>query len=123
VRSGLSVIAGFTLLSITGMSYAIVFYVGPLRSIGLTAIFLISIPYNLLCAVGVGYLVALIAGRRIMFHAYVVASLLVAISIVSMVLDIALEPLSYKIVYMILMAAGTILGGYLRQRQFRHLTT
>ncbi len=40
-----------------------------------------------------------------------------AVTIISMIIAIAIEPLWYKITYLVVMAPATIFGGYIRSRR------
>jgi hypothetical protein len=112
LRSGASIIVGYAILAMTNMAFVMIWYVRPIAMLDPLLILSFSIVYNFVCSVGAGFVVAMIAGRLHIMHATIAASMMAIVTIISMVIDIAVEPLSYKIAYFAVMLAGTILGGY-----------
>lgn len=117
LRSAAAVTAGYLLLAMTNMLFVIAWFVEPMAAWHPAAIGTLAAVYTLLCAVGTGYLVALIAGRRPGLHASIVVALMAAIIVLSIVLDVAAEPQWYKVLYLIVMVGGTLVGGRLGGRR------
>lgn len=111
LRSVASVLAGYVLLAATNMAFVMLFFVPPTPGWSSPGIFAVATPYTFLCGFLTGYLVEKIAGRRRPLHAAIVASLMGAVIVVSLIINVAAEPTWYRLEYLILMVLSTVLGG------------
>ena len=117
LRSLGSIAVGYLLLALTNMLFVILWFVQPIAQWSVLAIVALSVPYTLLCALAAGYVAGWIAARRERIHVFVLAGMMGVVIIVSLVIGVAVEPVWYKGIYLVVMVPATVLGGHLRVRQ------
>ena len=114
LRSLGSIVVGYLLLALPNMLFVTLWFIQPIAEWPVLAILALSVPYTLLCALAAGYVAAWIAARRERLHALVLAGIMGVVIIVSLVIDMAVEPVWYRVVYLVVMVPATVLGGHLR---------
>jgi len=117
LRSIIAVVIGYLVLVFTNMAFVTLRFVKPVLTLGPMATIAVAVPYTFVCSLIGGYIVALVARRSEIKHAAILTGLMAAVTIISMIIAIAIEPLWYKITYLVVMAPATIFGGYIRSRR------
>lgn len=117
LRSLGSILLGYIVLAVTNMAFVILWFVRPMVDWPPISIALLSIPYTVVCGFAAGYLAAWVAGRHKRMHAIVLASLMGAVIVYSIVIDVAAEPTWYKWIYLCMMIPATLWGGYVRSQR------
>lgn len=112
-RSIAAIILGYIILSFSNMAFVIAFFIQKWFETGILIAVLTVLYTALTSAIG-GYLLAMIAGRKQQLHGIIVACMVGAVIVFSMIIDVAVEPLWYKIIYLIVMVPATIVGTRLK---------
>jgi len=117
LRSIIAIIIGYLVLAFTNMAFVTLIFVQPILTLGPIATIASGVPYTFVCSFMGGYLVARIARRSEIKHGAILAGIMTLVTIISMIIAIAIEPLWYKISYLVVMAPAAVLGGYVRNRR------
>lgn len=116
-RSVVAIIIGYLVLAFTNMAFVTLRFIQPILNVGMIPTILLSVLYTFVFSLIGGYIVALVARGSEIKHTAILASIMALVTIISMIIAIAIEPLWYKITYLVVMAPATILGGYVRHRR------
>ena len=111
LRSLASAVTGYTLLAFANMGFVMVFFVPPIPDWPTLGVLCAAIAYTIPSCLFVGYLVGLIAGRRELIHAAIVAGAMAIVIAISLIIDVAVEPAWYKVTYLATMTPATLWGG------------
>ena len=122
LRSVGSVLSGYVFLALANMLFVMLWFVNPVAELSLTWILMLAIPYTLFTAGLGGFVTALIAVNKRKWYAAVVAALMGIVIVMSLIIDVAVEPAIYRWLYLFLMIPATVYGGILfEQRKNRQI--
>ena len=99
------------------MAFVTLRFVQPIFTWEPLATITINVPYTFICSLLGGYLTAWIARRSEITHAAILAGIMGTVTVISIIIAIAVEPLWYKIAYLVVMIPSTIFGGYINNRR------
>ena len=114
IKSILSIISGYVAFSIAVLILWLAFGYGP-KDIPPTNFLLFSIFCEAFFAVGAGYLVGLMARRRELLHAGILAGIFAIIGLASLIFKTHQYPYWVALSIIVINAPCTLLGGYIRQ--------
>jgi hypothetical protein len=114
IRSIVSIISGYVTFSIAVLILWLAFGYGP-KDIPPDSFLIFSIFCEAFFAVGSGYLVALIAQRRELLHAGILAAIFAIIGLGSLIFKAHQYPYWVALSIILINAPCTLLGGYIRQ--------
>ena len=114
IRSIISIISGYVAFSIAVLILWLDFGYGP-KDIPPDNFLIFSIFCEAFFAVGTGYLVALIARRRELLHAGILAAIFVIIGLASLIFKTHQYPYWVALSIVLINAPCSLLGGYIRQ--------
>lgn len=114
IRSIISIIAGYVTFSIAVLILWLPFGYGP-KDIPPNNFLIFSIFCEAFFAVGAGYLVALIAQRRELLHAGILAAIFVIVGLGSLIFKTHQYPYWVALSIILINAPLALLGGYIRQ--------
>jgi peptidoglycan/LPS O-acetylase OafA/YrhL len=114
IRSIISIITGYVSFSIAVLVLWLAFGYGP-KDIPPTNFLIFSIFCEAFFAVGCGYLVALIAQRRELLHAGILAAIFIIVGLGSLLFQTHHYPYWVALSIILINAPCILLGGYIRQ--------
>ena len=114
-RSILSVILGYLILAFASMAFVVVWYVEAWFALGSFTILPISIAYTFVTTFLAGFVTAWVAPGNKRIHAIIVVLLMAIVTVASVVIDVSVEPLSYKVLYLSCLVPGTIYGSHIQE--------
>jgi O-antigen/teichoic acid export membrane protein len=118
IRSIISIIGGYVSFSIAVLILWLAFGYGP-KDVPPPAFLMFSIFCEVFFAVGSGYLVAIIAQRRELLHAAILAAIFVIIGLGSLIFKTHQYPYWVALSIIFINAPCALLGGYIRQNTKR----
>jgi hypothetical protein len=114
IRSIIAIISGYVTFSIAVLILWLAFGYGP-KDVPPTNFLLFSIFCEAIFAAGSGYLVALIAQRRELLHAGILAAIFVLVGLGSLLFKTHPYPYWVALSIILINAPCALLGGYIRQ--------
>ena len=108
----LSVIFGYIFSQAFNMIFVMYWYIGE-RADSFALLPLVTIIYFLIVGIATGFLVALISRKLKHLASYIVAGLVILITILNIFLNLAAEPLSHKLIVIFVLAPAIVFGAYL----------
>lgn len=112
----LSVIFGYIFSQAFNMIYVMFWYIGK-RADSFALLPLITIVYFLIVGIATGFLVGLISRKLKHVASYIIAGLVVLVTVINIFLNVAAEPLSHKLIVIFVLAPAIILGTHLKKKK------
>lgn len=108
----LSVIFGYMFSQVFNMMFVMYWYIGK-RADSFSILPLITIIYFLVVGIATGFLMSLISKKLKRIASYIVAGLVILVTLLNIYLNVAVEPLSHKLIVIFVLVPAIVFGTYL----------